>query len=261
MMAEYLTAAQRAQLEAQLGGEVQVSPEQAGRALQQGMRMAQADQASQEEARLLAGYGFESVQELAEAYRNVSAAVEELRGMLRRLLDMEKAAQNAEMMDPRDPERAGRYRMDELESMRRELRQAARNRLIQKDWQDSALEMQNLERLLPEMAEYILRNPRYAQESDGLMRAYDAVRSAKYRDEESMLTDPEFVERMAGDERVREAVIKEHLGRILRGEQVPQSVGMGVVGGKTPMTGRKPISGMKQAHARLSAMLGVDMGK
>lgn len=256
-MAEYLTPEQRAALEAQLNEGGEISEEQAREAVNEGMRMAQADQEEAGERQLLKENGFEDVQALLDAYGRVSTAVTELREMLNQLLDMEQAAGNAERLTPRLSKRAARWRDEaEMEPARRQTRQAARNRLIQRDWQDSAAQMEDLERLLPEIAEYIMRNPRYAEESDGLRRAYDAVRSARYRDEDALLEDPEFVERMAGNERVRTAVLKAHLEQIMRGGDVPQFIGEGAERGKTPVTGRKPISSMEQAHGRLAALLG-----
>lgn len=265
-MAEYLTKEQRAALEAQLMNEEGLTEEEAQAAFEEGMRMAQADgrngrtggpawneQGVQEKVREA---GFENVGQLIEAYRSSMAAVSELREMLEQLLAMEKAQQTAAEMDVMHPEYAVRRQVEmELRPMRKQARQAARNRLIQRDWNDSAAQMEDLERLLPEMAEYIMRNPKYAGESDGLKRAYDAVRSAKYRGEDAMMADPEFIRRIAADERVREAVLRAHLEEIYRSGEAPQSIGMGAEGGKSPMTGKKPITGMEMAKKRLEAML------
>ena len=264
-MAEYLTKEQRAMLEAQLAGGEDLTEEQAEAAFTEGMRMAQADDMAgmgekagwrgmeQQEMRRA---GFENVSQLLEAYRATRAAVKELRGMVEQLLQMEKAADTAASMDPMHPEYAVRRQVElELKPMREQARRAARNRLIQQDWNDSASHMEDLEKLLPEMAEYIMRNPKYADESDGLLRAYDAVRSAKYRNEEKAMSDPEFIRRMAADERVREAVLRAHLEEIYRSGEAPESIGSGMERGKTPLTGRKPITGMEMAKKRLEAML------
>lgn len=261
-MAEYLTREQRAALEAQLAGEEELTDEQADAAFAQGIRMAQADEANggdgaqDEERQALRQAGFDDVEELLAAYRATSAAVGELREMVEQLLQMEKATQTAAQLDPTHPEYAVRRQVElELRPMREQARRAARNRVIQQDWKASAMQMENLERLLPEMAEYIMRNPKYANESDGLTRAYDAVRSAKYRDEETMMNDPEFIRRAATDERVKEAVLRAHLEEIYQSGEAPQSVGSGVGSGKTPLTGRKPITGMEMAKKRLEAMM------
>lgn len=256
-MKEYLTPQQRAELERQLqagdltGGEAQA-------AFEEGARMAQADEEMNAERRALREYGFDSVQELLEAWQKTRAAVAELKEMLEQLTHMEQAERTAAELDAVHPDYAVRRQIElELRPMREQARQAARKRLIQQEWTDSAAGMQDLERLLPEIAEYIMRNPRYADEADGLRRAYDAVRSAKYRDEEAMTADPEFIARMAGNEQIRRAVLRGHLEEVYRGGMLPQAVGMGMETGKTPMTGRKPITGMEQAKKRLEAMLGV----
>ena len=187
----------------------------------------------------------------------MGAAVEELKEMLEQLLDMEQAAQNAEKLDPADPEYALRKQVElELKPMREQARHAARARLIQEDWKNSAANMEDLEALLPEIAEYILRNPRYAGESDGLARAYDAVRSARYRDEESLLADPRFIHRAAQDEGVREAVLRAHMEEVRRHGGLPQPVGVGDGSGAAPAAGPRG-KGMEQARRTLSAMLGV----
>lgn len=262
-MTEYLTKEQRAELERQLSGAPELTGEQARQAAWEGARMAQADmeQAGMEQAngrQTLREYGFESIQEMAAAYERTQATVMELKEMLNQLLAMEKAERTAAELDARHPEYAVRRQIElELRPMREQMNRATRNRMIQKEWQDSAAQMHDLQRLLPEIAEYIMRNPKYADEADGLLRAYDAVRSGKYRDEETMLLDPEFISRMAQDERVRSAVLEAHLQEIRRGGGIPQSIGAGTETGKTPLTGRKPITGMDQAKKRLEAMLGV----
>ena len=255
-MKEYLSPEQRAELERQLQ-QGEMTQEQAQTALEEGARMAQADAAREQERALLNEAGFEDVSALLEAWKRTRTAVQELRGMLEQLTALEQADRTAAELDAMHPEYAVRRRIEmELKPMREQARQAARSRMIQQDWQDSAAEMDNLERLLPEIAEYIMRNPRYAGESDGLRRAYDAVRSAKYRDEEALLTDPEFIGRMAASEPIREAVLRAHLSEIRRSGRVPQAVGVGAESGKTPVTERKPVTGMEQAKKRLEAALG-----
>ena len=257
-MTEYLTREQRAELERQLGGQGGLTEEQAQEAMNEGMQMARADMQRNGEQEMLREYGFGSVEELLGAYDRMKAAVGDLRGMLEQLLALEKADRTAAEMDALHPEYAVRRRIElELRPMREQMKRAARSRMIQQDWMDSAAQMRDLEALLPEIAEYIMRNPRYAGESDGLARAYDAVRSKKYRGEEELLLDPAFIERMAGSEPVKEAVLRAHMEELRRGGGIPQSVGAGSEAGKTPLTGRKPITGMEQAKKRLEAMLGV----
>jgi len=243
-MAVQLTQEQREEFERQLAGNG-LSDEQAQQALEEGARMAQADMQQQDDVtKRLSEYGFESMDHLLEEYERLQGTVSELRGMLAQLLDMHKAAQNAARLD--------------MQPEFEQTRQSMKNRLIQKDWQDSAAQMNGLERLLPEIADYIMEHPQYAQESDGFRRAYDAVRSGKYRDEEELLSDPQFIQRAAGSEKVREAVMRACLEQIRRsGSSIVQSVGASESVGKTPLTGRRPVTGMQQAKKRLEALLGV----
>lgn len=254
-MKEYLSPEQRTELEKQLQ-QNDLPEDQAETAFQQGALMAQEDEEREQERRLLNEHGFENATQLLEAWQRTQAAVTELREMLERLTALEQADRTAAELDPMHPEYAVRRRIElELRPMREQAKQATRNRMIQQDWKESAVEMQDLEQMLPEIAEYIMRNPRYAGESDGLRRAYDAVRSAKYRDEDAMLDDPEFISRMASDKRIREEVLRAHLDEIRKTGNVPQAVGVDAERGKTPMTTKRSVNGMEQAKKRLEAAL------
>jgi len=260
-MAIRLSEEQRAEFEKQLA-EGGLTEGQAQQALQEGMRMAQADmqgQAVQEDMTArLAEYGFGSLDELLDAYERVQGTVTELRGMLSQILDVRRAEQNAAQLDERYPGyEMRRYAEEELRPLREQTEQAARNRLVQKDWQESAAQMVGLERLMPEIAAYIMENPRYAQESDGLRRAYDAVRSGKYRDEDELMEDPQFIERAAGNEKIREAVMRAWMEQVKRTGNGVQSIGAAAGVGMTPLTQKKNVTGMEQAKKRLEAMLGV----
>jgi hypothetical protein len=260
-MKEYLSEQQRAQFERELAqDEGMLSEQQAQRAIGQGMEMAQADMQTQQQDGLPEKYGFGSIEEMAAQYERLQGTVSELRKMLSHLLDMEKAERTAAEMDVMHPEYEMHRQLSmELLPMREELKAAARNRMIQHEWQDSAHQMKDLEKLLPQIAEYIMRNPKYASEADGLQRAYDAVRSSRYRDEDELLNDPEFIGRILKNGQVREAVIRAHMEDIRRSGQLPQTVGAGNQSGKAPLSGRKPMNGMEQAKKRLAAMLGADM--
>ncbi len=256
-MAEYLTQEQRAQFEKELAQGGSLTQEQAQRAVNEGAQMAQEDMKAQQHSELLRQYGFGSLEEMLEQYERLTATVAELKRMLSRLLSIEKAERTAAQLDVRHPEYAVRRRIElELAPMREEAKAATRNRMIQHQWQDSAYQMRDLEKLLPEIAEYIMRNPKYASEADGLVRAYDAVRSQKYRDEQELLEDPEFVGHLLENEQVREMLMKAYMQQVRRGGSVPQSVGAFGEAGKMPLTARKPITGMDQAKKRLEAMLG-----
>lgn len=265
-MTEYLTREQRAELERQLGEGL--TEEQAQAAMAEGARMAQADMKGgmqeggnvlvldEEDREFMKAHGFMNMKEVMRGFDWLHGVIDRQRELLQEFRDMEKAEDTAAALDVRHPEYAIRRRIEmELRPMRDKARAAARNRMIQQDWLASAAGMRNLERMLPEMAEYIMAHPRFAEDSEGLMRAYEAVRSGKYRDEEELMDDPDFIERMAGNELVKEAVLRAHMEEIRKGGGVPQSVGAMNEAGKTPLTGRKPITGMEMAKKRLEAML------
>ena len=89
-----------------------------------------------------------------------------------------------------------------------------------------------------------------------LRRAYDGVRSRKYRSEEQLFADKDFIERAASNEKVKEAVIQAYLTQAARnGESVPASI---AGGGGVPLTGKKqPPNSMQQAKDGLARMLGM----
>lgn len=131
-----------------------------------------------------------------------------------------------------------------------------RNRRVQAAWSQAAMDMPDLDALLGEIAAYIEKRPELALTEDGLERAYQAVRSAKYRPEQAMLADPDTLSRLAQDDRLRETVIRDYILRLLReGENLPLGIQSG---GGTPLTGRKqPPRRMSEAKERLSSLLGV----
>ena len=85
-----------------------------------------------------------------------------------------------------------------------------------------------------------------------LERAYDAVRSHRYRSEERLLDDPEAVKRLSADPRVREAVLSAHLAGIYKSAAaLPAFIDDG---GNIPVA--EPVKGgMDRAKAKLTAML------
>ena len=235
-MNQYLTAEQRAAFERQLAEE-ELTDEQKQAAIGQGMEMAQADMADQAGAGAadgaLAGSGFDSVEALLAAYEKSQADLSEAEEALRRTQALVRALENGQALEPEAPE--------------------ARSDSVRRAWQHRAGDMPDLQELLPEIAEYILAHPSIAMEEDGLQRAYDAVRAAKYRSDEALLDDPESVKKLAADPRVRDAVLTAHLAAVYRsGREVPAFIGGG---GSIPAGAGKPQDGMAQAKARLEAML------
>lgn len=265
-MTEYLTKEQRAELEKQLAGGL--TEEEAQQALYEGARMAREELGGmqlaagdvltldEEDKAFLKKYGFMSLADVRRCFKSLQDVVEMQRELLNDLREIERADATAAALDARHPGYAagGVFEM-EMRPVRDKAMKAARNRMIQQDWMLSAAGMRDLQRLLPEIAEYIMAEPRLSEDPDGLMRAYEAVRSRKYRDTDELLADPEFVRMMAENEQIREAVLRAHMEEIQKGGGVPQMIGAGSEGGKSPVTGRKPITGMEMAKKRLEYML------
>lgn len=116
--------------------------------------------------------------------------------------------------------------------------------------------MPDLTDMMPEITAFIQEHPELAVTNDGLRRAYDGVRSKNYRSEKQLLEDDKFIERMASNEKIKDAVIKEYLSTAARnGEGVPTSISGG---GNVPLTGKKQApSSMEQAKRGLAQMLGI----
>ncbi len=251
-MTQYLTPRQRQLFIDRLAEEndaPQLSGDQREAALQQGADMARADMQdedgffaeegfSPEEdaqdgamAERLAALGFESAEQLADAYERLE----------RRHADL--------MDDVRRIEAAGRARRNER---RLENDPSGRNRVIQAIWASRAEELEDIAQFLPEMSAYIAGHPECAMETDGLERAYDAVRSHRYRSEERLLDDPEAVKRLSADPRVREAVLSAHLAGIYKSAAaLPAFIDDG---GNIPVA-EPAKGGMDRAKAKLTAML------
>ncbi len=235
-MNQYLTPEQRAQFERQLAGST-LTDEQKQIAYRQGQDMARADLGMNAETNAdnaaLEGSGFTSVQALLKAYETSQAQLNEAIEALKRLNALARALENGQAVEPETPE--------------------ARSSRVQKAWKARVGAMRDLEALLPEIAEYILAHPERSLEEDGLERAYDAVRAAKYRSDEELLGDPESVKRLAADPRVRNAVLVAHLAETYRaGRDLPAFI---AGGGSIPAAPDSQTDGMKQARAKLEALL------
>ncbi len=241
-MTQYLTPRQRQLFIDRLAEEndaPQLSGDQREAALQQGADMARADMQDMPDkdaqdgamAERLAALGFESAEQLADAYERLE----------RRHADL--------MDDVRRIEAAGRARRNER---RFENDPSGRNRVIQAIWASRAEELEDIAQFLPEMSAYIAGHPECAMETDGLERAYDAVRSHRYRSEERLLDDPEAVKRLSADPRVREAVLNAHLAGIYKSAAaLPAFIDDG---GNIPVA-EPAKGGMDRAKAKLTAML------
>lgn len=254
------------------GGEL--PPEAQQEAAQQGMAMAQAaaeagampgaDASGQQapapevdaSAQTLAKLGFASVDELAQAFEAASQGASQYKGMLAQLLAFQQAEQNEDDLDQTAPDYAIRKAIrDEMAPVHERLREDARNQMIQDAWGRSALDLPGISDEMPDIKAFLEANPHLATSEDGLRRAYEGVRSKKYRSEKEMLDDPEFIKRFASDERIKKAVLESHLGEIARlGDALPATIGDG---GGTPLTGkRRAPTEREQARAGLLKMLG-----
>ena len=295
-MADYLTPEQKAEfirsLESQGGvpdgsnggAETALSPEAQQQAMAEGAQMAAADaqsgampgadaqavgeipaqqtdanaQQGDVQAQVLSQLGFGSVEELANAYREAARSQSEMREMLTQITALQQAAGNEEQLDPNNPEdRVKLVVRGEIQPLLEKQKADARNKMVQEKWNASpAAKAADLSELMPEIQAYLSANPRLAVDEEGLQRAYDAVRSGKYRSERDMMADPEFVKRAAADEGVKKRVIEEYLQSVARnGDVAPQGI---TEGGSVPLTGKKTGShSMAQARQKLESMLGV----
>lgn len=208
-------------------------------------------------AAILAEHGFSSVEEMAKAFKEATGQSDQYKEMLSQILAFQQALDNQSEIEPDDPlntvKKAVREEMSPIyEKMQRE----AQNKLVQEAWGKDAKNMPDLTDMMPEITAFIQENPELAIANDGLTRAYHAVRSSKYKPESELLKDKDFIERMASNEKVKDAVIKEYLATAAKsGDGVPTSISGG---GSVPLTGKKqPPNSMEQAKKGLAQMLGI----
>lgn len=205
----------------------------------------------------LQNLGVNSIEELIERYKDRESKATEYKDMLAQLLAYQQALDNEEELDNSDPlDSVKKAVREEIKPLYEKLQADARNKVVQEAWNKDAKEMPDIADVMPEIAQFIAEHPDLAVSDDGLRRAYDSVRSGKYRTEAQMLADDEFVKRMANNEKVKQAVLQAHLSEIARtGDNVPNSIGSG---GNVPLTGqRKAPDSMAQAKSGLAAMLGL----
>lgn len=171
-MTEFLTKEQRAELEKQLGGDL--NEEEARGAFMEGARMAQEEmnggqqmlQLDEKDREFLNRYGFRTMGEVRRVFGELQHVIAKQRELLDDLREIERADATAAALDARHPDyAAGRLFEMELKPVRDKAAAAARNRMIQQDWMASAIGLRGLERILPEIAEYILSDPRLSEDS------------------------------------------------------------------------------------------------
>jgi hypothetical protein len=271
---KYLSPDQESQFVSQLNA--QLTPEQQQAAIQQGADMAAQDLASAGATppagapvapvdsgaagglspEIMEEFGVSSIEELVAALREASGKSGEYKQMLTDLLAFSKAKNNQQQLDPSDPMHSVKAAIrEEMGPVLDELGRKAKNKIVQDAWGEAAKEMPDLMDLQGDIAEYIKKYPELAVDENGLRRAYDGVRSQKYRSEDALLDDDEFVKKAAANEKVKNAVLSAHLNEIARnGEPTPPSIGE--VGG-TPLAGAKAApDNMEKAKRGLLSMLG-----
>ena len=253
----------------------QLSEDQQQAALDEGAAMAQADQnaegadasqaapdapvepaqpASDPNAEALSSVGFGSVQELVDAFTQKSEEFDAVKETLDKLLAFEKAVGNENDLDPGDPNYEIKSAVrKELEPALAPIRADARNRMVQLAWGKDAKTMPDLESLNAEIGEYLQKNPKLSLDDDGLRRAYDAVRSSKYRPEDDLLADPEFQKRAISNEAIKKAIIEAHLAEVAKNGDLPASISSG---GASPLTGKRDsVKTISDASKKALAML------
>jgi hypothetical protein len=265
-MAKYLNDDQQNQLMGMLNGQTppEASPEGTQPPVEdiQGAAPVDSGAAAPEaqpdpNAAILAELGVSSIEELVERYKEREGKANEYKDMLAQLLAYQQALDNEATLEPTDPLNSVKQAVrEEIKPLYEKVEADARNKIVQEAWGKDAKEMPDIADVMPEITQFIAEHPELAVANDGLRRAYDSVRSAKYKTEAQMLADDEFVKRMASNEKVRDAVLKSHLAEIARnGENIPNSIGSG---GEIPMSGQKQApNSMQQAKKGLAQMLGL----
>jgi hypothetical protein len=265
-MANYLTPEQEAEFKSKLGApaENQPSPE-AQPPVEDNGEAAAVDAAAAEpvaepapdpNAALLEQVGAGSVEELVKLYNEATGQSNQYKEMLSQILAFQQALDNQGEIDPDDPLNTVKKAVrEEMAPIYEKLQREAQNKMVQEAWGKDAKNMPDLTDMMPEITAFIQEHPDLAVANDGLARAYHGVRSRKYKPESEMLKDKDFIERMASNEKIKDAVIKEYLATAARnGDGVPASI---AGGGNVPLTGKKqPPNSMDQARKGLMQMLG-----
>lgn len=217
---------------------------------------AQAEPAPDPTAALLEQVGVGSVEELVKLYNDATGQSNQYKEMLSQILAFQQALDNQGEIDPTDPLNTVKKAVrEEMAPIYEKLQREAQNKMVQDAWGQDAKNMPDLTDMMPEITAFIQEHPELAVANDGLSRAYHTVRSNKYKPESEMLKDKDFIARMASNEKVKDAVIKEYLATAARSaEGIPNSIGGG---GNVPLTGKKqPPNSMDQAKKGLMQMLG-----
>ena len=259
-MEKYLSPEQEAEFMSKLGApaEEQPSPE-AQPPVEDNAAPAPVDAAAaapDPNAAIFEKYGVANAEELAGLLDEATNQSNGYKEMLSQMLAFQQALDNQSEIQPDDPLNTVKKAVrEEMAPVYEKMQRDAQNKLVQEAWGKDAKNMPDITDLMPEITEYIKNHPDLAIANDGLSRAYHSVRSGKYKPESEMLKDKDFIERMASNDKIKDAVIKEYLASAARnGEGVPASI---AGGGNVPLTGAKqPPSSMDQAKKGLMQMLG-----
>lgn len=259
-MEKYLSPEQEAEFKNMLGGSTEPQPNlEAQNPVENNEAAAAVDAAPNADplSALYDEFGVNSPEELAEALRQATKQSGEYKGMLAQLLAFQKALNNQSEIDPDDPMNTVKQAVrEEMSPIYEKLQRDAQNKIVQEAWGKDAVNMPDLADAMPEITVFLHEHPELSLQVDGLRRAYDSVRSKKYKSEAQLLADDDFVARMAANDKIKDAVVKEYLATTAKSnEGVPTSI---AGGGNVPLTGKKQApSSMDQAKSGLARMLGL----
>lgn len=264
------------------GPEEDITPDQQEQAMQEGAAMAEADIAAQgadasgapgepvegqppvPEAPMapaapvvpeaVTALGFSTPEEMAAAFEQLSQQTQDMRNQLEELVAMQQAVGTEEELDPKAPDYMAKKTFREMMGpFYDKLKTEARNKLVQGAWAKDAAGMPDLDAFNADISEFFRENPALAVDTTGLRQAYHAARSKKFRSEDQLFGDPEFIKKAASNKAIADAVMKAQMLNVAGTGDVPQ----GVDGGGIPLTGKKqPPKTIKDANAAVRALLG-----
>lgn len=264
------------------GPEEDIPPVQQDQAMQEGAAMAEADIAAQEAdasgapgepiegqppapaapaapaapvvPEAVTALGFSTPEDMAAAYEQLSQQTQEMREQLEQIVAMQQAIDTEETLDPKAPDYMAKKTFREMMGpFYDKLKTEARNKLVQGAWAKDAAGMPDLDAFNADISEFFRENPALAVDTTGLRQAYHAARSKKFRSEDQLFGDPEFIKKAASNKAIADAVMKAQMLNVAGTGDVPQ----GVDGGGIPLTGKKQApKTIKDANAAVRALLG-----
>jgi len=205
-------------------------------------------------ADLLASVGVGSVEELVQGFSDLSANLAQTQSALDQLLAMQEAMGNEDELDPTDPDYSmKKYVREYLSPIADKIKVQEMGNRVRDAWNESAKDMPDLQDFMEDISQHMMENGALSTSPDGLKRAYDAVRSAKYRSPDALLADPEFLKKASANDALKKMVIEAHLANIAKNGELPTSIGDG---GSPFMTGKKgEVGNMADAKKATLALL------